>query len=400
MSIKTDVETEIFALDDLQDAPYNPRTIAPDALRGLTESVTQLGLLELPVVNVRDGMRKIVSGHQRVKTMRAEGYTHARCVVVRFDDVAEKAANLTLNNPAVRGAWDPLRAKPMLDALLPTLAAPTVMGFDVLQTDIARQLKSLEAGATPAGNAPATPDKPKSKLGEVYRLGDHRLACGPFQDHLLKLIGKRTVAACVTDPPYNVAYESASGDSIEGDRQSPEEWLTFLDTLAATVLKATAGPCFLFMASRELPALDAAWRKNHGRVLRWLFWAKSSFTLSRGDYHHAHEPILFGCRDGASKVARYPHDVLEYAKPSVNELHPTQKPVELIAELVLFGTQPGDIVIDPFVGSGTTLAVAQANGRVCYATERDPRFCDVTRKRWAEQAHGAECDWVALTPRA
>lgn len=398
MSINTHVETEVVSLAELEAAAYNPREISADAMRGLTESLTELGLLDLPVVNVRNGKRTIVGGHQRIAALKKEGYTSARCIVVRFDDVAERAANLTLNNPAVRGTWDPLKAQPLLAALMPTLVAPTVMGFDILDADIRRQLKLLEAGATPASAPSAPTDKPKSKLGTTYLLGDHRIACGKFETHLRPLLGKVEAVACITDPPYNVAYESASGDTIEGDRQTPDQWLSFLDTLAQTVLSVTSGLCCVFMASRELPALDTAWRTNRGHVLRWLFWAKSSFTLGRGDYHHAHEPIMVGARNVlALKLA---HDVLEFPKPSVNELHPTQKPVELIQELMLACTQPGDLVIDPFVGSGTTLAVAQATGRVCYATELDPRFCDVTRKRWAEQVHGLGCDWVKLTPSA
>jgi DNA modification methylase len=394
--VNTKLDTEVFPLSELEAATYNPREITPQAMTGLSESLTRLGLLDLPVVNVRNGKKTIVGGHQRVAVLKKEGYTHVRCVVVRFDDVAERAANLTLNNPAVRGTWDPLKAHPLLASILPSLGAPTVMGFDVLDADIARQLKLLEAGRTPAGAPGAAPDKPKSKVGQVYHLGDHRLVCGPFEKHLAALLGKKEAVACITDPPYNVAYESASGESIQGDAQTPEQWLTFLDTLAQVVLAATSGPCFMFMASRELPALDAAWRKNRGRTLRWLFWAKSSFTLGRGDYHHAHEPILYGSR-GTVTVPAFAHDVLEYPKPSVNELHPTQKPVELIQELMQASTQPGDLVIDPFVGSGTTLAVAQATGRVCYASELDPRFCDVTRKRWAEQVHGIGCDWVKVT---
>lgn len=394
MSINTKVETEILALADLDPAAYNPREISPQSMAGLSESLTKLGLLDLPVVNVREGKRTLVGGHQRVTVLKQQGYTHARCVVVRFDDVAERVANLTLNNPAVRGTWDPLKAHPLLQVVMPTLAAPAVMGFDILDADIARQLKLLEAGRTPATSAGAAPDKPKSKVGQVYHLGDHRLVCGPFENHLAKLLGKKEAVACITDPPYNVAYESAAGETIEGDAQPIEQWLTFLDNLAQTVLAATSGPCFLFMASRELPALDAAWRKNRGRVQRWLFWAKSSFTLGRGDYHHAHEPILYG---GRGAVPPFAHDVLEYPKPSANDLHPTQKPAELIEELMKASTKPNDLVIDPFVGSGTTLAVAQATGRICYASEMDPRYCDVTRKRWAEQVHGLGCDWAKVT---
>jgi DNA modification methylase len=150
------------------------------------------------------------------------------------------------------------------------------------------------------------------------------------------------------------------------------------------------------MASREIPALARAWEASGGQVLRWAYWVKSSFTLGRGDYHHQHEPILFGCRAGSTfKTDR---EVWEFPKPSVNELHPTQKPVDMIRALMDESTKPGELVLEPFAGSGTTLAVAQASGRVCYASEIDPRFVDVIRKRGAEQIHGQGCDWQKLTP--
>jgi DNA modification methylase len=133
-------------------------------------------------------------------------------------------------------------------------------------------------------------------------------------------------------------------------------------------------------------------------VHRWLFWAKDRFTLGRGDYHHMHEPCLFGARQGvAVKISAQYTNVLEYPKPQTNELHPTQKPVELIRDIVLASTDTNDIVFDPFAGSGTTLVVCEEQRRTCYAVEISPKHCDTIRKRWAEQVHGPDCDWRVLT---
>jgi DNA modification methylase len=391
-------------LSNLTGASYNPRTITDSAFSGLRESLRSFGMLEMPVVNVIDGEFRLVSGHQRVQAMLAEGLEFADCLLVSLTSEQEKIANLTMNNPAIRGTFDAQKAIETLPDLTAQLPRPDYAKFDALLADIRKKVDQMNvsAGAEAAEAATEKPKgKPKSKQGTVYALGKHRLFCGDFAKGMtaLGLGKKKKAAACITDPPYNVDYESASGDSIKNDAMNPAEWAAFIAGVAQGILNATAGLSFVCMSSKEVPSLARAWQESGGAVVRWLFWAKDRFTLSRGDYHHQHEPVLLGHKSGANvKLTPGLSSVLEFPKPAANELHPTQKPVALIKALMLTCTEGGDVVFDPFLGSGTTLVVAEEIGRVCFGCELDERFADAIRKRWAEQVHGLDCDWAKRTP--
>lgn len=386
-------------LSNLEHASYNPRAITADAFKGLRESLEAFGLMEMPVVNVIDGSFRIVSGHQRVTALLADGVEFADCVIVKLDHLDEKIANLTMNNPHIRGSFDALKAIAQVPDLTAGLPRPDFAKFDALITDLQAKAARMTAEVgKPATDAGAVKGKPKSKLGSVYGLGKHRVYCGDFAEGMAKLLGKKQARACITDPPYNVDYESASGDSIENDAMKPDEWKLFIDRVAATILKHCDGPVFVCMSSKEVPSLARAWADANGSIVRWLFWVKDRFTLSRGDYHHQHEPVLLGHRNGiALKLRPGLANVLEFQKPAANPLHPTQKPVALFKAMMESCTSGGDVVIDPFLGSGTTLVVAEESGRVCLGSELEPRFVDAIRKRFAEQVHGEDCDWVKLT---
>lgn len=399
-TISTAAEVQKFRLDELEEFPGNPRQISELATRGLGESLKGLGLLEMPIVNVRDGKKRIVGGHQRIKLLRSQGVTHADCVVVRYDIAAEMAANLSLNNPSIRGDFDVRAAVPIIDQIVAQLPKPDHMGFDVLQRELREQAERLGplVPTTAENAAPEVVGEPISEAGKVYALGKHRLYCGSFED--VAKLGWPKSAACITDPPYGVAYEqAATGETLENDDLEGEAWTQFLDSACQTILKQTDGPCFVFMSSKEIPALQAAWERAKGVVHRWLIWAKDRFTLGRGDYHHMHEPCLYGYRKGSfGEIESMRTNVLEFPKPQTNELHPTQKPVVLIGALMEDATKKGQRVFDPFVGSGTTLVVAEELGRVCFACEVDRKHVDTVRKRWAEQTNGSGCEWQKLTP--
>lgn len=392
-------------LTNLSGAHYNPRTITDAAFSGLRESIRAFGMMEMPVVNKIDGEFRIVSGHQRVQAMLAEGVEFADCLVVTLTEEQEKIANLTMNNPAIRGTFDAQKAIETLPDLTANLPKPDYAKFDALVADIRAKADRLQVakGADAVDAAESKPKgKPKSKQGLVYQLGKHRLFCGDFAQGVSALgLGKKKAKACLTDPPYNVDYESASGDSIKNDSMSKEDWTAFIGQIASTILKVTDGPSFVCMSSKEVPSLAKAWGDGGGAIIRWLFWAKDRFTLSRGDYHHQHEPILLGQAAGSNVMLNVGlSSVLEFPKPATNELHPTQKPIALIRALMLSCTDASELVFDPFLGSGTTLVVAEEISRVCYGCELDERFADAIRKRWAEQVHGEGCDWVKLTPAA
>lgn len=403
--------TKKFKLSELDAATYNPRAIKDDALKGLRESLDLYGMLEMPVVNVHGGKRIIVSGHQRITALIAEGFEAADCVVVDYDPLKEKMANLTMNNPAIQGLFDPVKAMPSLEKILAEIPRPDVAGFESLMNGVRAQAekigKNLAKTEANDDEAEKAEGAPKSKVGATYALGKHRLFCGRMEVGVAKLLGKKKAAALITDPPYRVAYMGPANnlnDGIENDDMKPEEWAEFLATFAKIALKVTDGPCYVFMSNQELPALQIAWTQAGGHIERWIQWVKDSHTLNpvtaaAVDYKPQSEPCLYGWRNGVTPIAPgvARTNVFEFPRYKKVVLHPTMKPVELIRELMQDATQPGDLVVDAFLGSGTTLVVAEELGRVCYGCEMDPKFCDVIRQRWAQQTHGEKANWTALT---
>jgi len=407
--VQTKIKVKEFPIDGIDEASYNPRHMTDEARQGLEEALEDYGVMRLPVVNERHDPPRLVSGHQLVTSLKRQGYTHVECAVVRFDDADEKAANLALNNRAIRGSYHP-KAAVALDKLRKKLPNPNRARFEHALSDVRKAAARFKAEHGSKASADTDPAETEvhSEVGVVYELGDHRLYCGDFRDALDVLLSDYYANACVTDPPYNLAYTSGKSfrkdklrEPIEGDDQEPEAWSEFVDALASGLLDSVSGPMYVFMSAQELPSLEAAWTRHKGVVHRWLVVAKSAHPLSPGDYHPQYELCLYGARSDAGELPYYGKpqtNVFEVARPGKNPLHPAQKTIELIRQFVENSTEVEEVVLDPFAGSGTTLAVCEELARVCMAAEISPGHCDTIRRRWAYQVHGKDADWKALTP--
>lgn len=407
--IKSELEVEKFDLRILEPWEGNPRAMTPEARTGLNESLDSLGLLELPIVNVSHDPPRIIGGHQRVRELLDQGYTHVDCVVTRMDSVAEMAANISLNNHATQGTFDPVLSIPNLERVAKRLPTPNYTRFEEMGVKLREQARRVQASTNPKAGDSLTKRKvtPDSEVGMLYQLGEHRLYCGDFRDGVTALLKRRKATVTITDPPYNLAYTSGKWfrndklrEEIEGDEQSPEEWAEFAREFCAAILKATKGAIYLFTSAKELSVVQGAFEHEGGDVHRWLVCAKNAHTLSPGDYHPQYELILWGAKRNV-EIDYYGDtktNVLPTKRPSRSDLHPAQKTVALIRALVEDATDVGDLILDPFAGSGTTLCVAEEVERVCYACEIDPEHVDTIRRRWAEQVHGADAKWKTLTP--
>jgi len=391
-------------LADIELAAYNPRTIEDQNFAGLRASLDEFGLLEMPVVNTQGQKLRAVSGHQRIRALGKEGFTYADCLCVEFDDLTERSANLAMNNPAIRGKWDVKKAIPMLDAIIGQKLKDDPLGFNRLRKEL-----KVYASRDPKQMAVNQPDDTPSlsKPGEVYELGAHLLACGDATDADLvaRLQGTQPFAACITDPPFGVAYKRDSeAVDLENDALTPEKWLAMMHEACGLILSATDGPTYLFSASKHFALLDEVWRNCGGAIFQWLAWTKTNpvvFVTQQTDFRSQYEWVLYGAAEKRLPDLPVPDvrrtNVLPFPKPSTNKLHPTQKPLDLIASLVKDVPGEGPI-FDPFAGSGTTMAACESASRASVSIEIDPRYCDVIRKRWAEAKHGPEVDWVSLTP--
>ena len=249
--------------------------------------------------------------------------------------------------------------------------------------------------------APEVEEEAKSKLGEIYALGSHRLMCGDATSHddMGKLLAGEMVDLWMTDPPYNINYhgKSKGRKTILNDSMGNEAFHEFLvdsSEVAHSVMKDGAA-FYIFHSDQETVNFRTACTETGLAVKECLIWNKDNLVLSRQDYHWKHEPCLYGWKEGTHHwySDRKQTTVINWERPKVNKEHPTMKPVGLVAYLVQNSTQKGDKVLDSFGGSGSTLIACEQTGRVCYIMELDPRYCDVIRKRYWKLATGDEEGW-------
>lgn len=398
-------------LSDMAPAPYNPRiTLKPGMpqFEKLRKSIKKFDLVELIVVNKRSG--HIVSGHQRYYVLKYMAENEGTdpdpeidVVEVDLSDGREKALNVAMNK--VQGEWDNDLLMDLLVSLGPEDFQLT--GFDDFELSGIEEALRGPTDVKEDDFEPEVPDEPKTQPGDIYRLGDHVLMCGSSTDEsdMARLreasVGEGFIDLMVTDPPYGVNYEeksdslvkyrngtmktgAISGDNLSGE--GLEKFLTDFMRNAMDMMK-DGGAFYIWHASINTPQFAASVTNTGGKIHLYLLWVKQHFVMSRWDYHPKHEPCLYGWKTGARHYFiddRTKTTVLEYDRPIRSELHPTMKPIPLIAELVNNSSRPNEWVLDAFGGSGTTLIACEQLGRKCAMMELDPGYCDVIVKRWEE----------------
>lgn len=335
----------------------------------------------------------IIAGHGRVLAARKLGMSEVPCIRLGHLSEAQKRAYVIADNRlALNAGWD-------AEMLKVEFAELKELGFDLDLTGFSpEEIDELlapppTAGLTDPDEAPPVPENPSTKPGDVWVMGKHRLLCGDStsMDDLARLCQDQMVDMWLTDPPYNVAYEGGTKEklTIKNDSMGDDQFRQFLRdayTAADSVMKAGA-VFYIWHADSEGynfrgAAKDAGWA-----VRQCLIWKKSSLVLGRQDYQWQHEPCLYGWKEGASHLwasDRKQTTILEFDKPSRNGEHPTMKPVALFEYQLLNNTKGGDMVLDSFGGSGTTLIAAEKNGRIARIMELDPKYCDVIVQRWQD----------------
>jgi site-specific DNA-methyltransferase (adenine-specific) len=372
--------------------PYvnNSRTHSDEQVAQLAASIKEFGWTNPILV---DGSNGIIAGHGRLMAARKLGYKEVPTIeLADLTETQKKAYIIADNRLALNAGWDNDMLKIEFDQLAELGFDMELTGFSLDEIEALTPIE-LNAGLTDEDEAPPIPLESKTKPGDIYKLGKHRLMCGDSTsiDHLERLCGGQSVDMWLTDPPYNVAYEGKTKESltIQNDSMGDDQFRQFLrDAYVAADAVMKAGAVFyIWHADSEGynfrgAAQDAGWK-----VRQCLIWKKSSMVMGRQDYHWKHEPCLYGWKEGAGHLwatDRKQTTILEFEKPSRNGEHPTMKPVALFEYQMLNNTKGGDIVLDSFGGSGTTMIAAEKNGRVGYLMELDPKYCDVIVKRWED----------------
>ena len=381
---------EIWDISRLIPYARNSRTHSDAQISQLAASIKEWGWT-VPILIDETGM--IIAGHGRLAAAQKLNYKQVPVVIAsNWSEEKKRAYVIADNKLALNAGWDTELLALEIQELKATDFNLSILGFTDEELNNLIPVNVTE-GLTDEDAVPEPPPEPITKPDDIWILGKHRLMCGDSTsiDHLEKLCDGRQVDMWLTDPPYNVAYEGKTKDAltIKNDSMDDEKFRQFLRdayTAADAVMKAGA-VFYIWHADSEGynfrgAAKDAGWK-----VRQCLIWKKSTIVMGRQDYHWKHEPCLYGWKEGAGHLwaaDRKQTTILEFDKPSRSAEHPTMKPVALFEYQMLNNTKGGDIVLDSFGGSGTTLVAAEKNGRIAYLMEIDPKYCDVIVKRWEE----------------
>ena len=336
-----------------------------------------------PIVVDKDNV--IIVGHTRYKAAKKLGMKEVP--VVKADNLTDeqvKAYRLADNKTGELTDWD----MGLLDDELADIADIDMsdFGFDL-------DLGDDEAKVQEDDFDEEVSKEPKSKLGQIYQLGRHRLMCGDSTNHEMvkKLVGGVQCDLLLTDPPYNVGYEGKqkSKMTIKNDRQEDDEFYKFLfNAFSAAKDNLKQGSSFyIWYASSEAANFNNAANNAGLSVREELIWEKNNLVMGRQDYQWKHEPCLYGWVEGGSHSwysDRKQTTVMHFDKPQRADLHPTMKPVALFDYQIKNSTKSGDVVLDLFGGSGTTIMACEQDGRNACVMEYDPKYVDVIIKRWED----------------
>lgn len=383
-------EYKTVLVSDLIPYARNSRTHSDSQVTKIAASIKEFGFLNPVIV---DGENGIIAGHGRIMAAQKLGITEVPAIEAsHLTDAQRRAYIIADNRLALDAGWDD-------EMLRVEFAELADAGFDLELTGFgldeiaAINVDEIAEGLTDEDEVPEAPEEPVTVDGDVWLLGNHRLMCGDSTsiEALEKLCGGQLVDMWLTDPPYNVAYEGKTKDAlkIQNDSMGDDQFRQFLRDcyVAADAVMKPGAVFYIWHADLEGynfrgAAKDAGWT-----VRQCLIWKKSTLVMGRQDYHWKHEPCLYGWKDGAGHLwasDRKQTTILEFDKPQRNGEHPTMKPVDLFEYQMLNNTKGGDIVLDSFGGSGTTMIAAEKNGRIALLMELDPKYCDVIVKRWQD----------------
>ena len=375
-----ELKIEYMALDKLKPYEKNARKHQEADLSTIKASISEFGMSD--PIGVWGKGNIIVEGHGRYLACKELGID--KVPVIHLDhltDEQRRAYALAHNKTAEMSEWDfDLLGDELADILDIDMSD---FGFD-LSEDEDEETEIIE------DEVPEEVE-PIAKQGDIWQLGRHRLMCGDSTsiDDVEKLMNGNKADMLLTDPPYNVDYEGKTKDKlkIKNDSMDNDSFRQFLRdafTSADTVMKQGA-VFYIWHADSEGYNFRGACFDIGWKVRQCIIWNKNCMVMGRQDYQWKHEPCLYGWKDGASHLwasDRKQTTVIDMAKPVKSDLHPTMKPVALFDYQIKNNTKCGDIVLDLFGGSGTTIMACEQNNRIAYSMEFDPHYVDVIIARW------------------
>ena len=389
-------ELKTLPVSVLKPAEYNPRKkLKPSdkEYKKIKASIEEFGFADPLVVNAD---MTIIGGHQRLTVAIDLGYTEVPCAVVDVDKEREKALNVALNK--ITGQWDDQLLAELLRDLDTAQFNTDLTGFD--RSEIENLFSNIFDKKVKEDNFNVDSELRQpvfSKLGDLWLIGKHRVICGDStgEEVYTRLMDGDRANLVLTDPPYNVDVEETAG-KIMNDNMGDQEFYNFLLSAFRCMYANLAddGSIYVWHADTEGLNFRKAFKDAGFYLSGCCIWKKNSLVLGRSPYQWIHEPCLFGWKQKGKHQwysDRKQTTVWEYDKPRSSKDHPTMKPITLMSYPIKNSTMTNGIVLDPFLGSGSTLIACMQTERVCRGIELDPKFVDVIVKR-AIQENGGKYD--------
>lgn len=424
------MKIEMLDPRSLTAAEHNSRTHSGDQVAQIVASIQEFGFTNPILI---DESAQIIAGHGRQAAALELDLPAVPCVVLAgLSDTQKRAYLIADNQLPLNAGWDLEKLKSELASLSSQDFDISVLGFE---SDFLADLLHLEPTLEgDPDHVPDAPEDPVSVPGDIWDLGDHRLACADatMLQSYTDLMAGRFADVVWTDPPYNVDYIGRTKDAlkIKNDRMEDAAFVAFLSDAFVNVSAYLSAGSAVYIAYADLGGLafHRAFQDAGFKLQSCLIWQKDSLVLGRSDYHSRHEPILYGWKPGAAhrwfggrkqttilndpeqlltvedentllvsaggqtfrvraenmEVEDVRESVIIHPRPKASRAHPTMKPVGLIERMLKNSAKPGDVVLDPFGGSGSTLIAAGKLGLRARLLELDPRFVDVIVNRWQD----------------
>lgn len=399
---RTTTQMELVSISKLVPYVNNARTHSPEQIMKLRSSLREFGFINPVIIDKDFG---IIAGHGRVMAAKEEGIDEVPCVFVDYLTEAQKKAYILADNRmAMDAGWDEELLRIEIEAL-------QGMDFDIglagLDDD---EIADLFAGDDNSDVeeddfdlSDALEQAAFVEKGDVWTVGRHRLMCGDATnaDDVAALMDGKRANLVLTDPPYNVAFESSDGLSIKNDKMENEKFYEFLlaafKNMAAHLEKG--GAAYVFHADTEGLNFRKAFIDAGFHLSGCCIWVKNSLVLGRSDYQWQYEPVLYGfLQNGkhywSKNAGRSQTTIWNFDKPKKNKNHPTSKPLDLLAYPIGNSSRENSIVVDTFGGSGSTLMACEKTGRICHTMELDEKYASVILRRYVEDTGDAENVYV------
>lgn len=390
------MEWKTLSVDALRPAAYNPRKklkAGDKEYEKIKNSILEFGYVEPIIVNYD---MTVIGGHQRLTVLKDLGYTEVQCVVVHIEDEHKvKALNIALNK--ITGAWNEQLLADLLVDLQSVDFNTDLTGFEAPEIEqLFSKVHNKDIKEDDFDVEEELKNPPISRKGDIWLLGRHRVICGDstLPETYTKLMEGRRANLVLTDPPYNVNVEETAG-KIQNDNMPDEDFYKFLFAAFVNMEQNMENDAsiYVFHADSKGLIFRQAFHDAGFYLSGCCIWKKNALVLGRSPYQWQHEPCLFGWKVGGKHQwysDRKQTTIWEYDRPKSSKDHPTMKPVALMAYPIQNSCMSNCIVLDPFLGSGSTLIACEETGRICYGVELDEKFCDVIVKRYVEKTESGD----------